>query len=112
MTAWCSTLGALVLTPLAIGPALEQDWHLVDGGHLAAFLYTSVVVGCLGLAAWGGGLARLGLARVSAYLYLSPVCGIILSGLLLGQWLSVLQLAGGAVVLAGVALTQWSARRA
>ena len=36
---------------------------------------------------------------------------IVLSGLLLGQWLSALQVVGGAVVLGGVALTQWSARR-
>ena len=62
-------------------------------------------------AAWGGGLARLGLARISAYLYLSPVFGTILSGVLLGQWLSGLQVAGGGAVLGGVALTQWAAWR-
>ncbi len=111
VTAWCALLGAGALTPVAVGPALAQDWRLLDAGDVAAFLHSSVIVGCLGLAAWGGGLARLGLARVSAYLYLSPVCGIVLSGLLLGQWLSTLQMVGGAVVLGGVALTQWSARR-
>jgi len=110
VTAWCSLLGAFVLIPVAVGPALEQNWARLGGEHVAAFIYTSVIVGCLGLAAWGGGLARLGLARVSAYLYLSPVCGIVLSGVMLGQWLSGLQMAGGAIVLGGVALTQWSAR--
>ena len=112
MTAWCTLLGALTLSPVAVVPALGQDWSQLDRSHLAAFLHTSIIVGCLGLAAWGGGLARLGLARVSAYLYLSPVCGIILSGVLLGQWLSPLQLAGGVVVLGGVALTQWFGRSA
>lgn len=111
VTAWCTLLGAIALSPLATAPALEQDWSLLSLGHMAAFLHTSVIVGCLGLAAWGGGLARLGLARISAYLYLSPVCGVALSGVMLGQWLSALQIAGGVVVLGGVALTQWSARR-
>jgi len=105
-TGWSAVIGSLLLAPLALPGALAQDWTAVDTATLAAFLYCAIMVGCFGLCAWGGGLARLGLTRISAYLYLSPICGVVLSGLVLGHWLSQVQLIGAGAVLLGVALTQ------
>jgi O-acetylserine/cysteine efflux transporter len=107
-TAWCAFLGSLILAPFAVPGALAQDWQRVDLGIGLGFAHTTIVVGCFGLAAWSGGLARLGLTRIAAYLYLSPVVGVSLSGLMLGEWLSPLQIAGAGIVLAGVALTQFA----
>ena len=77
---------------------------------LLAIIYSGVVVGCLGLIAWGGGLARLGLTRISLYLYLSPVVGVTLAVTLLGEWLTPVQVGGGCAVIIGVALTQFAGR--
>ena len=108
---WCALLGSGLLLPLALPGAIAQDWQRVDATTVLAFAHTSLVVGCFGLAAWGGGLARLGLTRIATYLYLSPVVGITLSGLLLGQWLSQVQMSGAAMVLLGIAMTQMLGRR-
>jgi len=105
-TGWSALIGATLLLPFAGNDLIAQDWSSVTDWHWLAFLYTAVIGGCLGLCAWGGGLARLGLTRITAYLYISPLFGITISGLLLNQWLSGVQVLGAIVVLSGVALTQ------
>lgn len=107
-TGWCAVFGSLALVPAAIPGAMSQDWNVVSPTMMLGFLHVSVVVGSLGLLAWSGGLARLGLSRIVVYLYLSPVAGVTLSGLMLDQWLSGVQLLGGLTVIAGV----WMAQRA
>ena len=93
-TGWSAILGAGILAAVASPAAVQQDWNVLSPPLLLAFAHLAVVIGCFGLAAWSGGLARLGLTRVSVYLYLSPVVGITLSGIMLGDWLSAVQLAG------------------
>lgn len=106
VTAWCAVFGSAALLPLAVPGMLSQDWAVVDGWMMLGFLHAAIIVGGVGVLAWTGGLARLGLAGIVVYLYLSPVVGVTLSGLLLGQWLSVIQLCGAAAVLGGVLLSQ------
>jgi probable blue pigment (indigoidine) exporter len=65
-----------------------------------------LVIGCLGMLTWNGGLRRLGLPKMTVWLYLTPVSAVILANLLLGEWLTGPQIAGAALVLGGVALTQ------
>ncbi len=110
--AWSMLFGSILLVPFGLPGALTQEWAAVDPGLALNFLWISIVIGCIGMAAWNGGLVRLGLARMTVYLYVSPVFGITLSGLMLGEWLTLAQAGGAAAVVAGVAITQTAARRA
>lgn len=105
-TTWAATFGTIGLLPLGWLGASNFQWQMLNTNIVLAIIYSGVVVGCFGLVAWGGGLARLGLARISLYLYVSPVVGISLSVALLGEWLSLVQASGGLAVIAGIALTQ------
>jgi O-acetylserine/cysteine efflux transporter len=84
----------------------DGGWGQIDWTLGFAFLHLALVVGCLGNAAWSGGLGRLGLPKMVLYLYLSPVVGAGISAVWLGDWLSPVQIAGAALVIGGVALGQ------
>lgn len=105
-TGWAALLGALALLPFAWGGLTDGRWGQVDWTLGFAFLHLALVVGCLGNAAWSGGLGRLGLPKMVLYLYLSPVVGAGLSAVWLGDWLSPVQFAGAVCVIGGVALGQ------
>lgn len=104
--AWAAFLGAAMLLPLAVPGALAQDWSTVPPGLAINFLHTALIIGCLGMLTWNGGLRRLGLPKMTAWLYLTPVSAVVLANLMLGEWLTVPQIAGAVLVLSGVALTQ------
>ncbi len=106
--AWAAFLGAAMLLPLAAPGALVQDWQAVPPGLLLNFAHVALIVGCLGMLTWNGGLRRLGLPKMTAWLYLTPVSAVVLANLMLGEWLTAPQIAGAVLVLSGVALTQRS----
>ncbi len=104
--AWAALLGALFLLPLAAPGAVAQDWSAVSPWLALNFAHVALVIGCLGMLTWNGGLRRLGLPKMTVWLYLTPVSAVILANLMLGEWLTGPQIAGAALVLGGVALTQ------
>jgi len=105
-TGWAALFGALMLLPLAGPGMVDGSWGQIDFNLGMGFLHLALIVGCLGNAAWSGGLGRLGLASMVLYLYLSPVFGAVFSAAFLGDWLSAVQVIGGALVIGGVALGQ------
>ena len=105
-TGWAATFGAIVLLPFAWPGMTDGAWGRLDLPQGLAFLHMALIVGCLGNAAWSGGLGRLGLASMVLYLYLSPVVGATFSAVFLGDWLSVIQVLGAVLVIGGVALGQ------
>lgn len=104
--AWSALFGAIMLLPLAGYGAAEQDWSQVSPWLWLNFAHVALIIGCLGMLAWNGGLQRLGLARMTVWLYLTPVSAVILANIMLGEWLSLPQMVGAGLVLAGLALTQ------
>lgn len=73
---------------------------------LPAVLYL-VVIPTLGYLLYLGGLRTMEAGRASIVATVEPVVAVLLGFLLLGERLSSLQWAGGALILAGVALIQW-----
>ena len=84
------------LTGLGRSPAATWGWmlYMVLGGTLAPYLL------------WSASLKRLDVSRTASFMYLVPVFATTWSILLLGSALTAITVAGGAVVLGGVVLTQ------
>lgn len=105
-TLYAMLAGAIVLLPLALLSgslvALQQAsgrawaWiaYLVVLGSILAFIFLQV------------GVARIGAARASAFTLLVPLFGVGLSVAFLGERPTLLAIAGGGVVLAGLWLIQ------
>jgi len=92
-----STSGLLLLTTLAGGGALLPRGST---GWLA--IAVVCVFYAIGLVALFTSASRIGPLRTALMMNLEPVLAIALSMLVLGQGLSLLQFAGGALVIAGV----------
>ena len=77
-------------------------------GHWASVLYMGVFASAAAFFLWNRGVADLGPQRAAPFMYLMPLYGALLSISFLGEPPHGYQLAGGAVVLAGL----WLARPA
>jgi drug/metabolite transporter (DMT)-like permease len=99
--------GALGLLPLA----LFELWRGGAGGSVAGVTPAAVggvlylALGCTVLcySVWYGLLGRIAAGRAAAFLYVQPVVGVSLGVTLQGDRLDLPLLAGGALILAGVA---------
>lgn len=110
-TAYTALLGSALLLPLGLPGALAVDWSAVPPELGWNFAFVAAVAGAGGLLAYLAGLRRLGVARTMVYLYLIPVFAAAIAIALLGERLTLAQVAGGLAVLAGVALARQGARR-
>lgn len=91
---------AVAKTVLAGIPALPTSWTV-----WAALLFLGTVSSVLGFVWWNEGMAVLGPSRTGIFYSLVPVSGIVLAGVLLGEPVTAVHLAGTALVCAGVVLT-------
>ncbi|MFJ3383519.1 MULTISPECIES: DMT family transporter [unclassified Curtobacterium] len=103
------TLGAglmLLVAPFTATGAVHLDWRIVAA---------MVALGCLGTGlayAWNTGLVQAwGAARASTVTYLTPVVGVVLGVLVLGERVRWNEPVGGVVILLGIALASGVLRR-
>lgn len=112
LVAYQSAVGTAFLLPLAL---LEYRSWLVGGPAVwLNILYLSLFCSATAYFLYLYGLKRLGAVVVSSYINLIPLVGALGGVLILHERLTGLQVAGGAVVLAGVAmvsLDNWIRRR-
>ncbi|MDV9174495.1 EamA family transporter [Streptomyces sp. W16] len=101
-TAWQLTAGGLFLLPVAA--AVEGPPPALSSSALLAFGYVTLVATALAFAAWFTGLRHLPSGTVGLIGLLNPVTGVLLGTALAGEVLTVRQLCGLALVLAGVVL--------
>lgn len=100
------TLGWIMLAPLFV---YTRGWR--EYGHLTAAGWTAVLflgIACSGLGYlfWYGALEKIEASQVAAFLYLEPLITLAAAVWLLGETVGVTTVAGGVLVLAGVALVQ------
>jgi drug/metabolite transporter (DMT)-like permease len=67
--------------------------------------YVALVAGVFGVAAWNGGIARIGASRASSFLYLIPVMTSVFGVVLLAEAFHAYHAVGVALVFAGVWIT-------
>ncbi|MBV2159651.1 EamA family transporter [Achromobacter denitrificans] len=109
-TSWQLTAGGLLLLPVAwlAEPALPA----LTVPNVLGIAYLGLIGAALTYVIWFRGLARLEPSVVSSLGFLSPVTAVLLGWGLLGQSLSPAQLAGMAVVVTSVWLSQRAQRPA
>ncbi|MFI6403978.1 DMT family transporter [Streptomyces sp. NPDC050548] len=101
-TAWQLTAGGLFLLPVAA--VVEGPPPALSPSALLAFGYVTLVATALAFAAWFTGLRHLPSGTVGLIGLLNPVTGVLLGTVVAGEVLTVRQLCGLALVLAGVVL--------
>jgi drug/metabolite transporter (DMT)-like permease len=101
--------GAVLLAPLAI-----YDWprHAIGLASWGSALLLGVVCTGIAFVFYYRLIARVGAPRTSTVTYLIPLFGVIWAWLLLGEPLTPTMAVAGALILAGVALSQQRAGKA
>ena len=105
-TAGAMFLGGLMLAPLFLYSGGWREYAALSGPGAAAVLYLGIGASGLGYLFWYGALERVETTRVAAFLYLEPLVTLIAAMVLLRESVGPATLAGGLMVLAGVALVQ------
>lgn len=100
----CCVVGAVLCLPFA--PALAREAGNADGAALAWAVYLGVFPTGLAFTTWAYALARTTAGKLAATTYLVPPLSILLGWAILGESPPALAYAGGALCLAGVALSR------
>jgi len=99
---FCAVIGALVCTPFApqlvrqLGPMHAEGW----------LLYLGIGPTALGFIFWGFALSRTSAGKLAVTTYLIPPISVLLGWLWLGESPAALAYLGGALCLAGVAVSR------
>lgn len=110
LTAATSLVGTLALLPF-LRPATLEGLGAMPAADLALVLYLGLVCTLLGYVAWNVGLRGLGATRAVAYAYGIPPLAVAIGALTLAEPVTAWLVAGGVLVVAGVALAQRPAAR-
>lgn len=103
---------ALVYWVVALGIGHPVLPHTIPAGAWPGILGVAVVAGFLSLQAFYAGAQRVGAAQASLISTVEPLWTIVAASILFGERLSPVQLLGGALILAGVLLSQTHGRPA
>ncbi|MGH3463955.1 MAG: DMT family transporter [Kribbellaceae bacterium] len=98
------TIGAVACLPFA--PALVREARAAEASTLWWVVYLGALPTALAFTTWAYALARTSAGRMGATTYLVPPITIVLGWLLLDETPPGLAIAGGALCLAGVALSR------
>ncbi len=112
-----SVVGAVMLSATAVSywliclalnhPVLPAD---IPSGAWPGILGVGIVAGFVAVQFFYAGAQRVGAAQASLLSTVEPLWTITAAGILLGERLDAIQLAGGALILAGVVLSQTGSR--
>jgi drug/metabolite transporter (DMT)-like permease len=105
-TAGSMFLGWVMLAPLFLWSAGWREYQQLSLTGWAAVLFLGIACSGLGYLFWYGALEKVEASQVAALLYLEPLITLAAAAALLGEPVSLVTVAGGALVLAGVLLVQ------
>jgi len=81
--------------------------HALDGGVVAAILYQGLVTGSFGFVAWNMLLQRFGAVSLHTFIFIMPVVGVLLGGLLLKEPITGNILVALVLIGTGIFITQF-----
>lgn len=99
-------VGAAALLPMAL--ALETPHVALSLPLVAAFVYTTLVPGLAATVVWFALVNRVGPVRAASFHFFNPVFGVLIAAVLLGEQVTLTDLAGVAIVTVGIVLVQRS----
>lgn len=106
LTAWSMLAGTVMLVAVSLPQIRSQDWSAVSPLVWGALIYSAVFSVAIGYVVYSASVQRVGNARTAVYSNLTPIVAILFAWVTLGETLTVLQLAGGAIVLTGLLVTR------
>jgi drug/metabolite transporter (DMT)-like permease len=108
---WASLLGMAFLAPPALAEGLLPAAFRYSAAGWGGILYLGVFGTVAGFVWYYRGIREIGPARASQFINLVPVSAVLLAALVLGEPLTLSLLAGGALVLTGITVTNRFAAR-
>jgi drug/metabolite transporter (DMT)-like permease len=106
VTSFTTLVGVIPLVLLAIPPLAQLDWAAISLTAWGSLIFSGVFGITLAYFFWNYGVSRLGSARTSLYSNLTSPLSLLVAWLLLGETLTLVQIAGGLLALGGVALAR------
>jgi drug/metabolite transporter (DMT)-like permease len=97
-------VGAVLMAPISIHQLSQQDFGSLGGLRWGSLAYSTVFPLVVTNVLYFTALPRVGAARATLFMYLQPFLGALFAAILLGEEIGAVQIAGGAVIVGGVAL--------
>lgn len=109
VTCYATWLGTLIALPALVD--LTQDLDQTSPISVVSIVFLGAGASAVGFATWAYALARLEVATAANFLYLVPPVAIGVGWLVLGEVPAPTALAGGLIIITGVAISRRSGKR-
>ncbi len=103
----------LFSVPFFLAEALLWDDAMVlqlDAPVIGALLYQSLVTASFGFVAWNTLLKKYGAVSLHAFIFIMPIAGVALGGLVLGEPITVKIMLALVFIVAGILVVHWKTR--
>ena len=101
-------VGGLILSlPASLIELSARPIGVIDGGIVLGVAYLGLVSTAMALLLWNRAFALVPATVASLFFFAQPLTGALLAALFLGQTLTTELALGGALILAGVAMSMW-----
>ena len=107
ITALSVCLGSLIIVPLFARAGTLDTFEAMTARNWLDMAYLAVLSTFIATIAWNHGASRVPAAAAGAFLYLVPILGVGAGAVMLGESITPGMLAGGGLILLGVAITQF-----
>jgi drug/metabolite transporter (DMT)-like permease len=99
-------LGGVMMTAIGFATGEASEWRWSTQG-LVSMAYLTILSSCIAYTAFAWLARNTTPAMTGTYSYVNPAIAAVLGWWFLGETLSVTQIAGMAIMFAGVALVSW-----
>ena len=99
-------LAVFFLLPFGLWEGIGANWAVVDLAAWGGLLYSAILPAGLANVLVFHAIRLLGPTRITAYQFLVPFIAVVLGAIFIGEPIRTAQIAGGAVIVGGVALTR------
>lgn len=105
-TSWAIAFGTLGMAPLGVWELRSFDVSTLTPAILGAVLYSGVLAGSVSNVTVFHAIRLVGPARVTVYQFLVPAMAVVMAAVFLGEPILAAQVAGGAVIVAGIVVAR------
>ena len=102
--------GMLLLAPVFFFKMTAVNWDMISMPAIGALFFLIIGATLIAFLSYNFALTRITASRAAVFLNGVPLASILVSWVLLGERLGLLQITGGIIVISGVTLTNWRAR--